>query len=160
MNEKEKEEDAKLDPAVKAARYHGVIQERLYLIKQIVLKISDRKHFGEVCKLEKAFAKELPEHFHAEEELLFPVIELRGTPEQKALMARLRREHKELTAQARAIASIFMENIFPLAQDVVERVNRQLEDFAEAVTRHAQLEDAEMFPVFHRLREGAPRPSV
>lgn len=148
------EEDRKLDPALKAANYHGVIQERLYLIDQIVLKLSEKKHFGEIARLERAFAQELPAHFRHEEELVFPVLDLRGKPEHKALVVRLRREHAELAARSQAIADTFTENLFPLSPEVVEKVNRELKEFSESIRRHAEVEDKELFTAFHELGSG------
>ncbi|MDD5628328.1 MAG: hemerythrin domain-containing protein [Elusimicrobia bacterium] len=155
---KGEEEEMPVDPALKATRYHGVIKERLYVLEQIAVKINDeKKWFVEIRNLEQAFAKELPEHFRNEEELLFPILESRGIPEHKALVARLRTEHAGLLAQMEGITQLLCEHMFPLQPEAAARINEELHRFSQALCQHAETEDEQLFTAVQSLNAGAGR---
>ncbi|OGS44911.1 MAG: hypothetical protein A2539_04345 [Elusimicrobia bacterium RIFOXYD2_FULL_34_15] len=127
---------------------HKAVKERLDILEKITKMIdSDTSIWDNVHKMSGFFDKEVKEHFHLEEEVLFPIIRRKLPSDKQKILTEIEAEHKpilkkldefkEMSAKHKKLSSrISRENFIKISMDIIE-----------SMITHANKEDEKLFPI-------------
>jgi len=108
--------------------------------------LSEHNSWAAVSRIEK-FLGEIQKHFESEEETVFLAVETADAPEDlKALVARLRKEHKEILERSAMLKELLSEEVFPMDDEALGKANVLYELFKGRLLLHAKLEDESLYP--------------
>lgn len=137
--------DVQTDKFTKTYLEHGMISEEVTFFKKFVEGIDADEVENYLTRIREFSEEYIVDHFHFEEEEVFPLILKHGNEREKMIVQKLLDEHGKILKKLEEIMEqIASYEALPTEQKVTDIMHSSRE-FLEMILVHARKEDAHLF---------------